>query len=523
VFGCALSARAARELQDQTGIDATTIARLAGELDRGHSLERGDVLIVDEAGMVGTRAIARLADHTAEVEAKLVLVGDDRQLPELQAGGAFRSLADRLGAAELREVRRQRHDWDRDALTALRDGNVEQSARAYCEHGRIVARPTADGVRSQLVSDWWRVSRDVGCDAVMIAHRRDDVAEVNQRARALMRATGRLGADELDASGRPFAAGDRVVCERNNRTLGVVNGQRGEVVAVDRERRAVQLRLMDGASVELDAGYLEAGHLSHGYALTAHKAQGATVDRAFVLGSDDLYREWGYTALSRHRDEARFYLVSSGVAERALANLAEEHDPLVERLEDLFGTSRAKTLATDQLDAAERRAELEQLAADHQRLLADEQWAERQRAGAEHARDAAECQLARLREERAAAGLFDRSERRRIDAMSSVAAYNRDHYEQLAAERAETVGCAVEQRRGWLAENADRAAALLSGEREARADEQLALRDELADRFGSNEVLLGRDARAADIAAPQPELVLEPPAIEVDLELDFGP
>jgi ATP-dependent exoDNAse (exonuclease V) alpha subunit len=149
VFGCALSARAACERQDQAGIDAATIARGQGELDRGHSLGCGDVLIVDEAGMVRTRAIARLVAHTAEVEAKLVLVGDDRQLPELQAGGAFRSLADRLGAGELWEVRRQRHHWDRNALTALRDGDVEQWARAYREHSRIVARPTSDAVRGR--------------------------------------------------------------------------------------------------------------------------------------------------------------------------------------------------------------------------------------------------------------------------------------------------------------------------------------------------------------------------------------
>jgi len=523
VFGCALSARAARELQDQAGIDATTITRLQGELDRGQSLQRGDVLIVDEAGMVGTRAIARLADHTAEMEAKLVLVGDDRQLPEIQAGGAFRSLADRLGASELREVRRQRHDWDRDALTALRDGDVERWAQAYREHGRIVARPTADGVRSQLVSDWWRASRDPGCDAVMIAHRRDDVADLNQRARALMRATGQLGPDELETGDRSFAVGDRVACERNDRRLGVVNGQRGEIAAIDRDRRTAQLRSVDGAIVELDAGYLEAGHLNHGYSLTAHKAQGATVDRAFVLGSDDLYREWGYTALSRHRDEARFYLVSPGSAERALADIAEERDPLVERLEGLFGTSRAKTLATDQLDAAERRAELEQLAADHQRLLADEQWAERQRKGAEQARDAAEHQLERLREERAAVGLFDRGERRRIDAMSAAAERNRDRYDQLAAEHAQTLTRAYDQRRAWLERNADRAAALLPAEREANIDDHLALRDELADQLGSSELLLGRDAHARDIAAPAQELMPTPPAVEVDIDLDVGP
>lgn len=125
-----------------------------------------------------------------------------------------------------------------------------------------------------------------------------------------------------------------------------------------------------------------------------------------MLGSDDLYREWGYTALSRHREEARFYLVSPGSAERALNHVAEQREPLVERLEDLFATRRAKTLATDQLDIAERRAELEQLAADHQRLFADEHWAARQRAGAEQARDAAGQQLERLREERATVGLL---------------------------------------------------------------------------------------------------------------------
>lgn len=231
----------------------------------------------------------------------------------------------------------------------------------------------------------------------------------------------------------------------------------------------------------------------------------------------------GYTALSRHRDEARFYLVSPGSAERALADVADERDPLVERLEDLFGTSRAKTLATDQLDAAERRAELEQLAANHQRLLADEQWAERQRQGAEQARDAAEHQLERLREERAAVGLFDRGERRRIDAMSAAAEYNRDHYDQLAAEHAETVTLAFDQRSAWLEVNADRAAALLAAEREANTDDHLALRDELADRLGSSGVLLGRDAHARDIATPTPDLMPTPPAVEVDIDLDFGP
>ena len=120
VLGCALSARAACEMRDQAGIDATTIARLRHGLDHGVALSPGTVLIVDEAGMVGTRDLAALAEAARRADAKLVLVGDDRQLPEIAAGGAFRALAELLGAIELHDVRRQREGWDREALAARR-------------------------------------------------------------------------------------------------------------------------------------------------------------------------------------------------------------------------------------------------------------------------------------------------------------------------------------------------------------------------------------------------------------------
>lgn len=153
VLGCALSARVACELRDRAAIDATTIARLTHGLDRGLALAPGSVLVVDEAGMVGTRDLARLAEAAADADAKLVLVGDDRQLPEIEAGGLFAALGDRLGGHELREVRRQREPWDRDALAALRDGDVERFARDYDEHGHIVAAPSAEAARDRLVRD----------------------------------------------------------------------------------------------------------------------------------------------------------------------------------------------------------------------------------------------------------------------------------------------------------------------------------------------------------------------------------
>ena len=346
VLGCALSARAACELRDQAAVEATTIARLTHALDLGVALAPGTVLLVDEAGVVGTRGLARLADAVTAAEGKLVLVGDDRQLPEIEAGGLFAALADRLGALELREVRRQSEPWDRDALAALRDGEVEHFVREYSEHGRIVTAPTVDAVRGRLVDDWLGTYTS-GERAVMIANRRSDVAELNRRARECLQASGRLGPDELIVGTRAFAVGDRVVARRNARTLDVVNGDAGQVTAIG--ERGVVVELDGGRRVMLPTAYIGSGHLDHGYALTAHLAQGATVDRAYVLGSDELYREWGYTALSRHRTEARFYVSAT----REFLNQAPRPLQPGNAVARMLLTSRSERLASDGLRATD--------------------------------------------------------------------------------------------------------------------------------------------------------------------------
>lgn len=136
--------------------------------------------------------------------------------------------------------------------------------------------------------------------------------------------------------------GDRVLCTRNDRWLGVINGGLGTVTAVDGDARTLTLRRDRGnAIVEVASRYLDAGHLAHAYAPTAHKAQGATVERAWVLGSDAAYREWAYVALSRARAGSRLYLV--GDADGASHGFADA----VER-------SRAQGLALDHGEPAQR-------------------------------------------------------------------------------------------------------------------------------------------------------------------------
>jgi len=357
VIGAALARRAARELQDGAGIPSTSLAALLAELREGG--ERGllaggrTVLVVDEAGMVGTRTYGELLEHAARAQTKVVLVGDDRQLPEIDAGGVFRGLLARGDAVELTENRRQREGWERDALAALREGAAAPALAAYARHGRLVMGDTAGGVRERLISDWWEATQGpAGEEAVMIAARRDDVADLNTRARNRLRAGQHLGNTELRIDGRVFAVGDRVVALRNARRLDVLNGTRATITAVDLEHRTLTLRTADGRTVELPASYLDARTdrggrtLDHGYAITGHKAQGMTTGRAFVLGSEELYREWGYVALSRGRTENRLYLTAA-TNDRVEIAPAEPPTDRLKTLTRALQRSRGQQLATD--------------------------------------------------------------------------------------------------------------------------------------------------------------------------------
>lgn len=306
--------------------------------------------------MVGTRQLAELIQHATEHEAKVVLVGDPRQLPEIDAGGTFRTLTMRGQPIVLADNRRQREQWERDALEHLRDGRADQALHRYAEHGRLTIADTAPELRDRLVADWWD-ARESAADTVMIALRRDDVADLNARARARMRHHERLGPDALTIAGKHFAVGDQAVCLRNHPGLGVTNGTNGTITAIDHE--GVVLVDRAGREYRLTADYLASTTqrggpvLDHGYALTGHKAQGLTVDQAFVLGSDQLYREWGYVAMSRGRHANRLYLVNAhDDREIAVAHAHERKPPPLDTATRALARSAAQTSATDAALAA---------------------------------------------------------------------------------------------------------------------------------------------------------------------------
>jgi conjugative relaxase-like TrwC/TraI family protein len=364
VVGCTLAARAARELEAGSGIPSYTIAGLLRDIEnpRAGGLPNNSILVVDEAGMVGTRQLDRLLNHAERAGAKAVLVGDDRQLPEIEAGGAFRGIKNRLSAIELSEVRRQPYGWERDVLDLVRDGRAREAVDEYLAHDRVVIGISSEATRQRLIADWWATQNDPE-PAVMIAAHRSDVADLNERARAVMASAGKLGSQEIQFGGVPFAIADRAMTLKNSSRLGVSNGDRGTILRVDLGRGEIDMHCDNGTLVTLPRSYLEAGHLTHAYALTGHKTQAMTTNKAFVLGDETLYREWTYVAMSRGRNDNRLYVVAGIDLEREEVGgqVAGIEDPLEEVI-DAVGRSRAKDLA---LDVRARHRDIEGELEDH--------------------------------------------------------------------------------------------------------------------------------------------------------------
>jgi ATP-dependent exoDNAse (exonuclease V) alpha subunit len=169
------------------------------------------VLVVEEAGMLGSRKLGRLLAHAEKAGAKVVLVGDDRQLAAIEAGGGFRGLRLRLGASELTENRRQQQTWEREAVEHLRTGDLEAALGAYRQHGRLVAAETPGQLKEVLLGDWWQAFQQ-GDRVAILAHRREEVDQFNSACQQLRDHAGQLGPDRLQVGDRQFAVGDLVVC-----------------------------------------------------------------------------------------------------------------------------------------------------------------------------------------------------------------------------------------------------------------------------------------------------------------------
>ena len=345
----------------------------------------GQLVVIDEASLAGTLAVDDLVTRATHAGAKVLLVGDWAQLASVDAGGAFGMLVRDRGdglAPELTGVRRFTHEWERTASVQLRLGDTS-ALDTYGHHGRLVGGTGEDMLDAAYQA--WRRDEQAGLQSLLIAGDNTTVTDLNRRARA-----DRVAAGEVEDGGVSLrdgtlaGVGDRIITRDNQRRLvagtgWVKNGDTWHVQAVHGDGSLTVRRAKGDGTITLPAGYV-AAHVELAYAVTAHRAQGATVDIAHaVVTGATMMREILYGAMTRARAANTAYVVTDLDEEER--HLRDADDPAPTARSVLTTVLRRQGAALSAQETAHAEAEkalsIGQLAAEydtlHRAAVADRQ------------------------------------------------------------------------------------------------------------------------------------------------------
>lgn len=397
VLGAAMAGKAAAGLAKESGIESRTLHSLLYALEPSVDHETGedlppreilsarDVLVVDEAGMVGSRQTAKLLDHAKRAGAKVILVGDARQLQAVEAGGAFRALQERLGTVILRENRRQKSQKMRKVVRHALRGEAGKALGILANEGLVSVQDDWREAIAETVTRWaahYDPARPI--ESLMLASTKAAVAELNRAARAWLRDHRREDAGEKpvtitvrDRAGnslgkREIAVGERILFKDNNQRLGVHNGDTGTVIAIGPSDNGpeITIRKDDGRLVTIapemnkpegraargknpGSGYAQ---IEYGYALTTHATQGMTADHVAVYADGSMAsRETTYVQLSRMRHSTSVIFAQPELDED-MAELGVETEALgldaVKEIVKAMSVARPKDTSLDYEEAA---------------------------------------------------------------------------------------------------------------------------------------------------------------------------
>jgi conjugative relaxase-like TrwC/TraI family protein len=343
VIGTAIAGATAERLGADARLErSVTTDRLIGEVERGQTrLSANTVVVMDEAGMADTTRLASLTELTARDQSKLVLVGDQAQLSSIGAGGMFAALQEHVPTAELSEVHRAQHAWEREAWAQVRAGESQRALASYQAHDRLHISNTRAEAADRMVSDWDSArQQSPGERMVMLLDASNvELDRVNALAQERRAQAGELGARQVQLPGRAYglAAGDQVIFTAAHYPPGqqrVENGTLGTVVDTGGDDR-LTVETQGAKQREVQLGTSELNDLRLSYAQHVYKAQGRTVERAFVLtGGWQTDRERAYVALTRASDRTDLYVsredlgeqgMEAGAIERLGEAIAESH------------------------------------------------------------------------------------------------------------------------------------------------------------------------------------------------------
>ncbi len=325
VIGATIAKRAADQLQDETGITSFTIAKLFNDLDHGRRpVNSKSVLIIDEAGLVGSKDLARLIDVVKKEKAKIILVGEDKQLQAISHAGVLPYLSESLGCSRIETIRRQREDWSRAAVMQLREGQADVALAEFNQRGLIEWGKDRDDTINRLVTKWDAYQQsNPDKSSLIVAQRWKEVIAISERVRTLRQAQGKVAKEEvlLDCfvSDKKiqfsFSVGDRIKFCKNDYSLSVSNGTLGEITNIELDQNEITwFHVLTDAGQNLRINTQEYTnedgrcYFALAYALTVFSSQGCTVDGdTFVHYTTGMDRANTYVAGSRHRDACHWF------------------------------------------------------------------------------------------------------------------------------------------------------------------------------------------------------------------------
>jgi hypothetical protein len=357
VIGTTIAGATAQRLKADAKLDrAFTTDGLLGGIENGRiTLGARSVVIMDEAGMGDSDRIARLVKMTAERDSKLLLVGDGAQLSSIGPGGLFEQLEGKVPTAELTEVHRARHGWEREAWERIRAGEPGPALAQYQAHDRLHIHDTRAQAAEAMVDNWDQTrKRQPDRQAVMITDasnkERDQINAMAQERRAQ---AGELGAHRVELPGKPYglASGDEIIFTAQYHIPGerrVENGITGTILHTSRQEDRVTIGTQERPPREVDLDTSEFSDISLAYAVHVHKGQGLTTETSGILtGGWQTDKEHAYVAVSRAREQTQIYASREDLGEQGMDTGA------IERLATRMQRSRAQE-ATIAKQTAER-------------------------------------------------------------------------------------------------------------------------------------------------------------------------
>lgn len=358
VVGCAVAGQAKDELEKSSGIASDTLAMTLIKQQRAHDIltdryrheawDKNTVVVLDEAGMVPTRELNDLLKWVERAGASIVLVGHDKQLQPITAGGPFHSILNRFGelAAELTTIFRQRERWRAEAGTLLMEGNADQALAKYKDHEQFHVTDSRAEAIEKLVEQWKEYGGiENPRSVVSLASTNAEVTLINRFMKGKRMEAGALGTGCITLGGTEVHEGDLIQFRKRDRHLGLENGFYADVVSCF--RNTLVARLDDGSLITVDTKEYGKDKIQLGYASTVHKSQGATRERVLgLLGGSMMNLHMAYVAGTRSVEETHFYADK----ETILPEGGTEHDA-IKRLARQLSFDQTKDLALDIMEA----------------------------------------------------------------------------------------------------------------------------------------------------------------------------